>query len=66
MDQDQPLRGIDHLILRVAKCRAEASRMREAAMNAASGEVADQLFDIAAQYEKLAVTLEEYVRLYSG
>ena len=35
-------------------------------MNAASDEVGDQLFDIAAQYEKLAVNLEARVRLYSG
>src|SRR5579872_943618 len=66
MEPDQPLRSVDKLSLPAAKYELEASRIREATTKATSAEVRDRLFDIAAQYEQLARTVETQARLYSG
>jgi hypothetical protein len=66
MESNPPPSGAYNSTLRAAIYREEARRLREDAVNAINDDACNQMLDIAAQYERLALTVEMHARLYSS
>jgi hypothetical protein len=64
MESNPPPRGAYNSTLRAANYREEARRLREDAVNAIDDDARNQMLNIAAQYEHLALTVEMHARLY--